>query len=89
MISNIHNTQYVIFNNKTNRFIGVDQETGGNPYDCDLDYAKFWEKKSDAREYYEMFKLEDWELHEVYVLPKTCGWFDKKEEYEEYLKSLK
>ena len=85
----INNTQYVIVNNKTNCFIGVDTASGGYPYDSGLAGARFWAKKSDAREYHNVFKSEDWSLHEVYVIPKTCGWFDTEEEYNEYLKSLK
>ena len=68
---------YVIKNNTTDRYIGVDESSGGYPYDTEAIYAKIWNNALAALEYYSLFrKTENWTLHMLTVVTMPTKWVD-------------
>jgi hypothetical protein len=61
------NEYYVLKNEKTGKFINIDRESGGYPYDTELIYAKFFSSISEAGEYNDMFKKERWKLGKLKI----------------------
>ena len=52
---------FVIKNNKTNKYIDIDQTSGGYPYDTELINCKKFQLE-EAIEYKNIFKNEDWKI---------------------------
>lgn len=59
--------QYFFVNAKNGMCIGMDQDSGGYPYETSYPGSvHFWTSKKDAEYYYSMFPDEDWILHKFY-----------------------
>lgn len=55
--------QYVIKTN-TGNYIGIDQASGGYPFETGLiQHAQIWYLPKNAKDYYDKFPKENWELH--------------------------
>ena len=67
--------QYVIVDNKTKKYIAIDQSSGGYPYESNL-ASKIWSSKAEAKKYADMFgeRSENWSLHTLEVSIKPCSW---------------
>ena len=64
---------YVLKNNKTGKYIGIDNASGGYPYDCDLTGAKIWTDKKQAKGYAETFPNKELTLHKLKVEDEPCA----------------
>lgn len=84
---------YVIKNNDTDKWINIDNASGGYPYDVDIHKAKIFYDKESALKYlkvmnknWSLFRLDmfvfpvNWEDNEVEVLCINCK-YDKAETY--------
>ena len=66
---------YVLVNIKTDSYIGLDNASGGYPYNTELlGNAKIWYSKEDAKEYTDLFPNKKVTLHEVTVNTTPCKW---------------
>lgn len=55
---------FVIKNVKTKKFIAIDAESGGYPYEVDKPHkARIWNNTTDPHLYQKTFKNPDWELN--------------------------
>jgi len=70
-------TYYIIKNNKTDKFINIDRESGGYPYDCELIFANFFNNIDEATEYYKMFSKENWSLCKYVPSFEVIKWTDE------------
>ena len=59
---------YAIRNDKTGRYIALDQDSGYYPYETDLELAHFWKDIRPLIEYIGHFPKEDWSIYECEVL---------------------
>jgi hypothetical protein len=57
---------YVIKNNKTGKWIGIDKASGGYPYDTTIENAKIFHTKKAATDYRGVIN-EDWSLFRLEV----------------------
>lgn len=57
---------YVIKNNETNKWIGVDETSGGYPYDTDIERAEIFYDKESAIKYRNVMKA-NWSLFKLEV----------------------
>ena len=58
--------EYVIKNKNTKKFIAIDANSGGYPYEVDKAIqAKLWDNTKKANEYRDIFHNNDWELHTI------------------------
>lgn len=64
---------YVLKNNKTSKYIGIDNASGGYPYDCDLTGAKIWTDKKQAKSYADTFPNKQLTLHKIKVDDEPCA----------------
>lgn len=55
---------YILKNNNTNQYIGIDQSSGGYPYDTSITGATKFETREEALSYKEIFNY-DWSLFKV------------------------
>ena len=63
---------YIFINSNTVKYIAMDQNSGGYPYETDRwQDVKIWPTILAAQEYYSHFKNENWILWEVLGLDKT------------------
>ena len=65
---------YVIENTKTGKWIGIDDASGGYPYDTDLIFAKKFRSIDEAVKYRNVMKEEHWQLRELNLLVNAIDW---------------
>jgi hypothetical protein len=58
---------YVLKNNKTGKYIGIDNASCGYPYECELTDAKIWTDKKQAKNYADTFPNKEVTLHRIKV----------------------
>ena len=61
---------FVLKNNKTGKYIGVDNNSGGYPYDCEINVAKIWTDKNKAKNYANSIKDKEITLHRLFIESK-------------------
>jgi len=61
---------YVIKINNTPCYVGIDETSGGYPYETEIRFAKIWNSIENAIEYMAMFKNENWDLYELHYETK-------------------
>lgn len=67
----IKTKKFVLVDNDTNLFINSDNASGGYPYYTE-DRPRLFESEEISKEYYRMFKNENWVLYELtYQLEKV------------------
>ena len=67
----MNDKMYVIKNNDTNKWIGVDKSSGGYPYDTDIERAEIFYNKESAIKYRNVMKA-NWSLFrlEMHGIPE-------------------
>lgn len=67
----MNDKMYVIKNNDTNKWIGVDKSSGGYPYDTDIERAEIFYDKESAIKYRNIMKA-NWSLFrlEMHGIPE-------------------
>lgn len=66
--------KYVIKNDNTGQYIGMDQTSGGYPYDTEIEKALIWYDKDEAFDYKRMFPREHWSLHIINFESTPTSW---------------
>jgi hypothetical protein len=64
---------YVIKNNDTDKWIGVDYNSGGYPYDTEIQRAKIFSTKESALNYRNIMKL-NWSLFQLELNSIPVSW---------------
>ena len=68
-------TWYIIKNETTGKYIGIDRTSGGYPYDTEIYRAHRFGTQQEAKEYKDTIKSKNnWKLHELLIDSKYCGW---------------
>ena len=72
----MENKSYVIKNNVTDKYIGIDNASGGYPYNTELRFAYIFRDKKEANSYYNTFKSSypDWSLYELFTSTEKIDW---------------
>ncbi len=70
---------YIIKNNKTDKWIGIDKASGGYPYDTTIENAKIFNTKNDASNYRDVIK-EDLSLYRLEVRGIPEQWDNKNKQ---------
>lgn len=70
--------KYIIKNEKTGKFIGIDLSTGGYPYDTNIENAKIWSNKLDAYNYWQTMNETQWSLNKLVFELTEINWYDIK-----------
>lgn len=70
------NQEFVIKNKRTKKFIAIDFQSGGYPYEVDkARQAKIWSHIDEALQYKDTFKEKiDWELHIININTQHINW---------------
>jgi hypothetical protein len=58
---------FILKNLKTNKFIGIDSNSGGYPYDCNLNQCQRFDKIETAKKYRNTFKNENWRIYALRI----------------------
>ena len=63
--------KFVIYNATTDLYIGVDQASGGYPYDTKVERAEVFYATTTIKSYIDIIKPKDeWEIHELTITTK-------------------
>jgi len=59
------NQIYIILDKNSNKYIALDRDSGGYPYQTEIHLAKFWANLVAAEEYLKLFPRENWEILQI------------------------